>query len=134
MQLKGGFGLCRLFLRAIESPSEDHENDEKKAAWVRGAYRSKNPRPCKGALVDVSDRFHRSFPGSCPPKNTNERGDGSVQKPHTSFILARNESFSWRRTSNRYQLSLIHPALESRSRQPATPPYHSASHLSRNPQ
>ena len=47
MQLKGGFGLCRLFLRAIESPSEDHENDEKKAAWVRGAYRSKNPARAK---------------------------------------------------------------------------------------
>ena len=32
-----------------------------------------------------------------------------------------NESFSWLRTSNKYQLSLIHPAVESRSRQPAPP-------------
>ena len=36
-------------------------------------------------------------------------------------LLAQNESFSWRRTSNKYQLSLIHPAVESRSRQPAPP-------------
>jgi len=36
-------------------------------------------------------------------------------------LLAQNESFSWRRTSNKYQLSLIYPAVESRSRQPALP-------------
>ena len=36
-------------------------------------------------------------------------------------LLAQNESFSWRRTSDKYQLSLIHPAVESRSRQPAPP-------------
>ena len=36
-------------------------------------------------------------------------------------LLAQNESFSWRRTSNKHQLSLIHPAVESRSRQPAPP-------------
>jgi len=38
-----------------------------------------------------------------------------------SASLLRNESFSWLRTSNEYQLSLIHPAVESRSRQPALP-------------
>ncbi len=36
-------------------------------------------------------------------------------------ILVQNESFSWLRTSNKYQLSLIHPAVESRFRQPAPP-------------
>ena len=36
-------------------------------------------------------------------------------------LLAQNESFSWRRTSNKHQLSSIHPAVESRSRQPAPP-------------
>src|SRR5436309_9352373 len=39
----------------------------------------------------------------------------------SASLLAQNESFSWRRTSNKYQLSLIHPAVESRSRQPAPP-------------
>src|SRR5437667_5567277 len=38
---------------------------------------------------------------------------------YRSGVLAQDESFSWRRTSNKYQLSLIHPAVESRSRQPA---------------
>jgi CspA family cold shock protein len=40
---------------------------------------------------------------------------------YRSASLLRNESFCWLRTSNTYQLSLIHPAVESRSRQPATP-------------
>jgi cold shock protein len=38
-----------------------------------------------------------------------------------SAAAVQNESFSWVRTSNKHQLSLIHPAVESRSRQPATP-------------
>ena len=36
-------------------------------------------------------------------------------------VLVQNESFSWLRTSARYQLSSIHPAVEGRSRQPAPP-------------
>ncbi len=61
MQLKGGFGLCRLFLRDIESPSEDHDNDEKKAPGSEGLIGVKTParakERCLTCQTDSSVRF-----------------------------------------------------------------------------
>ena len=48
-------------------------------------------------------------------------------------VLAQNESFSWCRTSNKYQLSLIHPAVEGRSANQRHPLSPAAILLSRNP-
>ena len=58
----------------------------------------------------------------CSDEKSLEPSGGGVLGIRLSVsLLAQNESFSWRRTSDKYQLSLIHPAVESRSRQPATP-------------
>ena len=71
--------MCRLFLRAIESPSEDHDNDGKKAPRPKGRI-GDNPRRCKTALISeivptwgrpenrvdlvqgIADIFDRLFP------------------------------------------------------------------------
>jgi len=58
----------------------------------------------------------------CSDEKSLEPSGGGVLGIRLSVsLLAQNESFSSRRTSNKHQLSLIYPAVESRSRQPALP-------------
>src|SRR6266496_6506218 len=49
------------------------------------------------------------------------RSTNSRSQRRSGFSHVENESFARLGTSNIHQLSLIHPAVESRSRQPATP-------------